>query len=332
MLPSQARTLQPFLHKTGAAPAADYLKWNIPVELVQSPAVEYRNQFATALSRMSADEIVRSYVYMSCDDMQRLVATACSTLQFQPRGTGLDVGAGCGLLASTVARSREVDVVYALEICEAMVARVMPKVAQRVLGSDAHKLVGVCGSFDEIQLLDGSVDFIIEIDSLHHSDNLAATLRECARVLRPGGRMLCFDRCHPDSVSDREVDMMLSEVYSESFLRKNHYPPGIRLTRRENGEHEYRFREWKAAFRSAGLKLQATRKFIAAIRPALAVKGCLDILPRWLTRYLYKSDNADLRTTLQWLCQPLVLRDNDPEFGAPVLAPKTTTVFLLERP
>lgn len=331
MLPSQARILQRFLHETDAAPAAEYLKWDIPAELVQSPAVEYRNQFATALSRMPADEIVRCYVYMSCDSMQRLVSTACSVLQFQPRGTGLDAGAGCGLLGSTVARYREVDTVYALEICETMVGRVMPKVARRVLGPDARKLVGVCGSFDDIELPAGSVDFIVEIDSLHHSDDLERTLRECARVLRPGGRMLCFDRCHPDSMTDQEIEGMLSQVYSEAFLKKNHYPLGIRLTRRANGEHELRLREWKAAFQAAGLKLDGARKFVQQIRPELALKGCLNVLPKFVKKRLYKSDNADLRTTLQWLCQPLLLRDKDPDFGTPVLAPKSTTVFLLTR-
>jgi ubiquinone/menaquinone biosynthesis C-methylase UbiE len=313
------------------ASAAAYLKWGIPAALVESPAVEYRNHFAAALSHMTADEIVEAYVYMSCDAMHRLVCAACSAVRFHPRGTGLDLGAGCGLLASTIARFREVEKIYAVEICESMVGRVIPKVAQRVLGTDARKVIGACGSFDDIELPDNSVDFIVEIDSLHHSDDLEQTLRECARVLRPGGQMLCFDRCHPDSVTDSEVERMLSEVYSESFLQKNHYPPGIRLTRRENGEHEFRLREWKAAFSSAGLKLESARKFIRAVRPALALKGCLNVLPRTVTRWLYKSDNADLRTTMQWLFQPLLLLNEDPDFGAPILAPKNTTVFLLTR-
>ena len=323
--------LQVLQAKCDVESTSDYLKWKIPEELLNNPAVEYRNRFAAALSRLSADEIVESYVYMSCDAMQRLVSKACSTVRFQPRGTGLDLGAGCGLLASTVARSADVDAVYALEICEGMVELVMPKVANRVLRSQAHKMRAVWGSFDEIQLPAGSLDFIVEIDSLHHSDNLELTLRECARVLRRGGQMLCFDRCHSDSLSDEEVELMLSQVYSESFLRNNHYPPGIRLTRRENGEHEYRLREWKGAFASAGLKLQATRKFVKEIRPSLALKGCLGALPRRMTRHLYKSDNADFHTTLQWFSQVLAVRKADGEFGPPVLAPKSTTVFLVER-
>jgi SAM-dependent methyltransferase len=212
-----------------------------------------------------------------------------------------------------------------------MVELVMPKVAERVLGAQASKVAPVVGSFDDIRLPDASVDFIVEIDSLHHSDDLAATLRECARVLRPGGRMLCFDRCHSNDVTDREVDLMLSQVYSEDFLRKNHYPSGIRMTRRDNGEHEYRLYEWEDAFRSAGLKLAGARKFIWSVRPALALKGCLSLLPRAVTRHIYRTDNADLRTTFQWLRQPLIRMHKDPFFGAPVLAPKETTVFLLTR-
>ena len=57
-------------------------------------------------------------------------------------------------------------------------------------------------------------------------------MTECARVLKPGGLLLCFDRCHDDSVSDADVERLLSKVYSRDFLVANCYPPDITLTRR----------------------------------------------------------------------------------------------------
>jgi ubiquinone/menaquinone biosynthesis C-methylase UbiE len=328
MVPSKLRT-SPSLRKPGAH--AGSLRWDIPQELLESPAVAYRNNFAAALARLPADEIVTSYVYLTCAQMERMLSLACSLFGLELYGTGLEVGSGCGLLACTAAKSHRVERVYALEICEKMVELVMPKVATRVLGARASKLIPVMGSFDDIRLPSASVDFIVEIDSLHHSDNLSVTLRECARVLRAGGHILCFDRCHSNDVTDRDVELMLAQVYSEDFLRKNHYPPGITMTRRDNGEHEYRLHEWQAAFRSAGLKLVAARKFVRQIRPALAAKGCLSLLPRALTKHVYRTANADLRTTIEWLRQPLLVRNRDPFFGNPVLAPKETTVFLLTR-
>ena len=48
---------------------------------------------------------------------------------------------------------------------------------------------------------------------------------------------------------------MLNIKYDESFLIKNHRPSDMILTRRENGEHEYRFFEWKLFFQKSGFHL-----------------------------------------------------------------------------
>lgn len=52
------------------------------------------------------------------------------------------------------------------------------------------------GNFDDIKLENESVDFIIEFDSLHHSFNLDKTIRESARILKPGAKLLAIDRSH----------------------------------------------------------------------------------------------------------------------------------------
>lgn len=303
---------------------AEVLRWDVPSELIASPAVAYRNSFATALAAKPVDEIVASYVYLSRSQMAELLDTACRHFGLQLRGEGVEVGSGCGLLAATAARLSSVSHVFAVEICEGMVKSVMPKVAEAVLGRDAGKVTRVFGSFDNLELADGSMDFAIEIDSLHHSDDLPRTLRECSRVLKPGGQMLCFDRCHPDTLSDAEVDRMLSQVYSADFLRKNHYPADVTLTRRDNGEHELRLFEWKDAFGKAGLEMTGLAKFQQRVRFAMAVKGALSLLPRRLTSIAYRSANANFRTTVDWASQYLR--------PVGVLAPKSSTVFLLRKP
>src|SRR5688572_1885260 len=122
MVPSKTRPIPLSLRKpepvTGSA---RYLRWDVQEELLRSPAVEYRNNFATALSRLPADQIVTSYVYLTCSQMERMVSLACSLFRLQLRGTGVEVGSGCGLLAATTARLPQVEQVYAVEICEKMV-------------------------------------------------------------------------------------------------------------------------------------------------------------------------------------------------------------------
>jgi ubiquinone/menaquinone biosynthesis C-methylase UbiE len=307
------------------------LRWRVPAELTSSPAVAYRNRFAIELARRELEELTLSYVYMTPTDMKRLVSCASSQFGLQLGGHGLELGAGCGLMSAVVASEPRVKSMLALEICEEMAKRVIPKVADGVLGSSASKVVPVWGSFDDLELKDSSLDFIVEIDSLHHSDDLRTTLRECFRVLKPGGLVLCFDRCHPDTLSNEEVDRMLNQLYSKEFLIKNCYPEDAVLTRRENGEHEYRFFEWKQAFAGAGFKLAGVRRFVKAVELRHAVKGTLGMLPRAVRRRLYKTD-VSFAATLRWVVQYLAPSKRWPDFATAVLAPKDSTVFLLHKP
>jgi SAM-dependent methyltransferase len=311
--------------------ASANLIWQVPEALTQSPAVAYRNRFAMALAELPCEKIVESYVYMTAREMSSLLDLGLRhTGLRQLRGDGIELGSGCGLLAATAATRRHVRRIYAVEICAEMVQRVIPRIAASVLGPQAAKIVPVCGSFDDLELPSESLDFALEIDSLHHSDDLVRTLQELARVLKPGGYGLFFDRCHPDTVSDEDVARMLDQVYSKKFLIANHYPDDVILTRRENGEHEYRMFEWKAAVEAAGLRVVTVRSFLHRVRFANAVKGCLSVLPRTMTKRLYKTPNATPATSLEWIRQQIpATRERRPFTNPAVLAPKDTTVFLV---
>jgi ubiquinone/menaquinone biosynthesis C-methylase UbiE len=56
----------------------------------------------------------------------------------------------------------------------------------------------VCGSMDALPLPDASIDFIWCRDTLNHTPDLARTLAECARVLRPAGRMMNYSALKTD--------------------------------------------------------------------------------------------------------------------------------------
>jgi SAM-dependent methyltransferase len=218
-------------------------------------------------------------------------------------GIGVELGAGCGLLSSVVARHETVEAMLAVEVVRNMATQIIPMVAQYLLKDDAHKVVPIIGSFDDLCLEDQSVDFIVEYDSLHHSDDLSRTLSEAARVLKPNAWLVILDRCHPNTVTDDDVERMLLRTYSREFLLANGYPPDVVLTRRENGEHEYRLFEWKTAIAEAGLELVAAQSYDRRVVIRQAVKGLLSLLPRALRTKLYQSSNANLSSTWSWICQ-----------------------------
>jgi len=280
------------------------------------------------LSRRTVPEIVAQQPGGTVVEMEKLVRFGLRHLVREaPRGIGLDLGSGTGLLASLMACHPDVEAVFALDVCEDLAALVAPKIAGAVLGPVASKVVPVVGSFDDIHLADESVDFIVEFKSLHHSDDLLQTFREASRVLKPRGWMLCYDRCQPDSLSDEAIDRLLSRVYPEVFLARNGCPPGITFTRRENGEHEYRWFEWERAFQAAGLESRTKRYLGLPTHNRVLLKGILSVLPRRIRRLLFKTDNAPPATISEWTRQRVGALT-----GNYFTWPKPATVFVLRKP
>jgi ubiquinone/menaquinone biosynthesis C-methylase UbiE len=305
-----------------------FVRWPLAETLTSAPEVAYRNRLAEALSLESPDKIASSYVYMSASAMQQLMKLVVNHMLSRPlAGYGIELGAGCGLLSAVVAKNPQVQGILALEVCENMARLVIPKISRRVLNRESLKVVPVIGSFDDIRLPDASLDFAIEIDSFHHSGNLEYTLCETARVLKSGGFLICLDRCHQNSVTDAAVEQMLNQVYSREFLIGNHYPPDAVLTRRQNGEHEYRRFEWERAFKASGFRIVKTFQFDKAISARVALKGLLSVLPAALRPGLRLYGNERPQTALLWLLQAWGRIASIIRGTGKILAPKATTAF-----
>lgn len=320
------------------------VSWPLSPELESAPDVVYRNDFIQRLAQQTVPRILELYVYFTVAEMKEMLSLASRYLLDEPlAGVGLDLGAGSALLASVVARQDRVDAVLAVEVCEQAANLLMPRVAAWVLGEDAKKVVPVVGSFNDLRLPDNSIDFAVEIDSFHHSDDLTLTFKECARVLKPGGRLLCFDRIWPNEHPDEDLKRLLDVVYPREYLLAHGYPPDLVLTRKGNGEHEHKLFEWQNAFGAAGFSLVKLCKFMQKTTHRRAVKGLLSVLPTGVRRLFYQTDNATLDNVRSWFTQQQVIarrrfngRNNvaAPEHWpqADLFAPRETSAFLLQKP
>jgi ubiquinone/menaquinone biosynthesis C-methylase UbiE len=303
--------------------------WAIDPALATSPGIQARDRSAAMIAGMSVDQAAVLNGCLGPTDMQRLTIAARNHLLDAPlSGIGIELGAGLGVLSSTIAQSDEVQGVIAVEICANFVNLVIPVVASLVLGNRARRVVPTLGSFDALELDDESVDFAVEIDSLHHAEDLDAVLAECARVLKPGACLVSFDRAQPNEMPDWLRERMLDHEYSDRWIEENGYPPGVQMTRRENGEHEIRLREWTDAFTRAGFRLARVVNFVSAITPKLAGKAAISYLPTPLRRRLIAMPvPRDYFTA--WLRTRLApTRD---AVGSVVFAPKFTTGMLAYR-
>jgi ubiquinone/menaquinone biosynthesis C-methylase UbiE len=115
------------------------------------------------------------------DEVRDAVLTAARLL---PESTVLDVGAGTGFLtegAAKIARK-----VIALDFSEPMMSEARAKLGGRNV---EFKI----GNVEQISLPDRSIDAVVGNMVLHHCPGPEAAVREMARVLVPGGRLVLSD-------------------------------------------------------------------------------------------------------------------------------------------
>ena len=166
-------------------------------------------------------------------------------------GMALDLGSGTGIGAAIISKLPELSRIYAVEYAESFAKNIMPIVFSD-FEAQTDKIVRVVGDFNHLELEDESMAMILEIDSLHHSEDLPVTLAECRRVLKPGGVILSIDRAWPDSTPRSELEAKLDVEYGEKQKEFFGIPAGQSYKRRDNGEHEYTIADWLKFYRDAG--------------------------------------------------------------------------------
>lgn len=109
-------------------------------------------------------------------------------LPLNSKSVVLDAGAGSGFLTIPAAKITH-KTVYAVDLDSRMLGVVRTKAADEGL----ENIQALLESIDALSLPDGSVDIVLVSLILHEVPSLTTTLDELARVLKPGGWLLCVE-------------------------------------------------------------------------------------------------------------------------------------------
>ena len=236
--------------------------WSIDEELKKEAQENYRTKFAQRLAGFSALQVMRDLTFdgvvptITFEQVTDFFEWLDRAILPKPMsGVGLEVGAGPLVLSSLVARSPRVTTMYGVEVCAPLIEQLAPMVTHEILGALDKKMIGVVGSFDAMELPDNSVDFVFDFFSLHHALDISVTFKEISRILKPGGMLVMLDKARPDAYSNAQLDVLLDREYDHGYKMQFGLPLDQKLTRRMNGEREYRLQDWSRVMMDSGLYL-----------------------------------------------------------------------------
>lgn len=149
------------------------------------------------------------------DEVRDAVLTAARLL---PENTVLDVGAGTGFLTEGAAKI--VRKVIALDFSEPMMSEARAKLGGRNV---EFKI----GNVEHIPLPNASIDAVIGNMVLHHCPSPEAAVREMARVLVPGGRLVLSDLQEHSYESLREEHADLWPGFKVDYVRMSLQNAGL---------------------------------------------------------------------------------------------------------
>ena len=171
-------------------------------QLVSGEAPEDADEAARARVRSAFGASAEAYVvspgHAHGDDLARLVELASP----RPIDRTLDISTGGGHVA--LALAPHVARVTASDLTPAMLAA-----ARRHLSAQGAANVDyVVADAEHLPFLDASFDLVTVRIAPHHYPDAAAAVREMARVLAPGGRLVAIDNIAPE---DPQLDALLND-------------------------------------------------------------------------------------------------------------------------
>lgn len=236
---------------------SEYLKFEVPSSISQSKAIQSREVATTkSLREESLNDVAGLEGSPSFDVISSMWKSICRNTDFPSlSGFGLELGSGIGLLSAAVISAdadRSIVGIIAVEAGMPFVEVGITRAAKEILKEESYKILPCLGTFENIEIESGSIDFILQIEAFHHAQLLEPVTREAYRVLKKGGHIVSIDRSWPNQVRNETLEELLNHEYEKEWLVKKGFPAEGKFTRRDNGEHEYRDNEWQNAFETVG--------------------------------------------------------------------------------
>ncbi|HEX8957479.1 MAG TPA: class I SAM-dependent methyltransferase, partial [Burkholderiaceae bacterium] len=181
----------------------------------------------------SAAAYLSSSAHAQGADLQRLA----QLLQGRHEAQVLDVGCGAGHVSFAVAP--QVGQVTAYDLSPQMLGVVAQEAARRGL----HNIVTKRGVAEQLPFADAAFDCVLTRFSAHHWSDLAASLNEVRRVLKPGGRFFAIDVMAP------------GEPLFDTHLQC------VELLRDVSHVRNYSHAQWQQQLHAAGFAVEADSRW-----------------------------------------------------------------------
>ena len=255
--------------------------------------VKSLNDAALKLNTLDINQILEKTVYLNSNQSKGILDLITITNGKLFSGKGLELGAGAGLFSSSISNFSDVEKIYSLEIIENYVKLLQPKIIKNF--GKKEKIIPTLGSFDDLSYFeDEYFDFIFEYDAFHHADNLPKVLNECNRVLKKNGKIICIDRIQADRISNEMILRKLNIKYPKKYF-ETHCKDFIEgYTRKDNGEHEIRRKEWILSCKNSNFKNILITNYINYSLKSF-IKLILSYLPDFIlkkTKYKYLTGES----------------------------------------
>lgn len=130
-------------------------------------------------------------------------------------GIMIDLGAGTGLFSAALARMFKSTKIYACDISNVMVDWMKTNIAPVY-----NQVIPMLMEDSRVHLGDGLADFMLMINLHHELDNPNSTLKECFRLLKPGGKILISDWKKQEEEQGPDLEIRVNEQQVEDQLRE----------------------------------------------------------------------------------------------------------------